>query len=76
MPEVKYNTNHHAGATPEQRVASRLRNSGGEEADHIIQKGSGPTRTFTNVHNPGSARRHGEVNRGEGSIDNKPRGVV
>ena len=50
--EVKYNTSHHAGATPEARIANRLRNSGGEEADHIVQKGSGPTRTFTNVHNP------------------------
>jgi hypothetical protein len=37
---VKYNTSHHAGATPEARIASRLRNSGGEEADHIVQKGS------------------------------------
>jgi hypothetical protein len=74
--EVKYDRNHHAGATPEARVANRLRNSGGEEADHIIQKGSGPTRTFTNVHNPGSARRHGEVHRGEGDIDGRKRDVV
>jgi hypothetical protein len=77
MPEVKYNTSHHAGGTPEARVASRLRNSGGEEADHIIHKGGdAPNHVFTNVHNPGSARRHGEPNKGEGSIDNKPRGVV
>jgi hypothetical protein len=74
--EVKYNTSHHAGATPEARIANRLRNSGGEEADHVVQKGSGPTRTFTNIHNPGSARQHGGPNKGEGDINNKPRGVV
>jgi hypothetical protein len=60
----------------EERINKRLRNSGGEEADHIVQKGSGPTRTFTNIHNPGSARQHGGPNKGEGSIDGKPRGVV
>jgi hypothetical protein len=74
--EVKYNTSHHAGATPEARIASRLRNSGGEEADHIVQKGSGPTRTFTNIHNPGTARRHGETNKGEGDINGNKRGAV
>ena len=74
--EVKYNTSHHAGATPEARIASRLRNSGGEEADHIVQKGSGPTRTFTNVHNPGSARQHGADNPGEPDIHGHKRGVV
>ena len=72
--EVKYNTSHHAGATPEARIANRLRNSGGEEADHIVQKGSGPTRTFTNVHNPGSARQHGADNPGEGDIHGHKRG--
>ena len=74
--EVKYDRNHHAGATPEARIANRLRNSGGEEADHVVQKGSGPTRTFTNIHNPGSARRHGSPNEGEGAIDGNKRGVV
>jgi hypothetical protein len=74
--EVKYNTSHHAGATPEARIASRLRNSGGEEADHIVQKGSGPTRTITNIHHPGSARQHGSGNPGEGDISGNKRGVV
>lgn len=74
--EVKYDRNHHAGGTPEARIASRLRNSGGEEADHIVQKGSGPTRTFTNVHNSGNARKHGEVHQGEGDINGQRRGVV
>jgi hypothetical protein len=50
MAEVKYDTSHHAGATPEARIAARLRNSGGEHADHVIQKGDGPTRTYTNIH--------------------------
>ena len=66
--EVKYDTNHHAGGTPEARIASRLRNSGGEEADHIVQKGSGPTRTITNIHNPGSSRQHGQGDPGEPDI--------
>jgi hypothetical protein len=74
--EVKYNTSHHAGATPEARIANRLRNSGGEEADHVVQKGDGPTRTITNIHNPGSARRHGQPNPGEGDILGNKRGVV
>ena len=76
MVETKYNTSHHAGATPEARIANRLRNSGGEEADHITKQGDGPTRVFHNIHNPGSARQHGEGNPGEGSITGKPRGVV
>jgi hypothetical protein len=74
--EVKYDTSHHAGATPEARIANRLRNSGGEEADHVVQKGSGPTRTFHNIHNPGSARQHGAGNDGEGDIHGNKRGVV
>ena len=72
--EVKYNRNHHAGGTPEARITSRLRNSGGEEADHIVQKGSGPTRAFTNIHHPGSARQHGADHPGEPGIDGRMRG--
>ncbi len=53
MTEVKYDRFHHAGATPEARIAARLRNSGGTDANHIVQKGEGPTRTFHNVHNAG-----------------------
>jgi hypothetical protein len=74
--EVRYDRNHHAGGTPEARNGARLRNSGGEEADHIFQKGSGPTRTITNIHNSGSAKRHGEVHQGEGDINGVKRGVV
>jgi hypothetical protein len=54
MAEVKYDPNCEAGSTPEQRIASRLRNSGDtKHADHVIQKGDGPTRTFTNIHHSG-----------------------
>jgi hypothetical protein len=74
--EVKYDRNHHAGSTPEARIANRLRNSGGEEADHHAVHGTGPTRTHTNIHNPGSARQHGQPHPGEGDIQGNKRGVV
>jgi hypothetical protein len=74
--EVKYDKSHHAGATPEARIANRLRNSGvTEEADHVVQKGSGPTRTFTNVHQKGNVLQRGPDNKGEGDINNQRRGV-
>jgi hypothetical protein len=63
--ETKYDRSHHAGATPEARIANRLRNSGGNDADHIVQKGEGPTRTFTNVHNSRVAKHGGDGSRGE-----------
>jgi hypothetical protein len=72
--EVKYDRSHHAGATPEARIANRLRNSGGEEADYHAVHGTGPTRTHTNIHNPGSSRQHGPDNKGEGDINGSPRG--
>jgi hypothetical protein len=76
MTEVKYDRSHHAGATPEARIANRLRNSGDtKNADHVIQKGSGPTRAYTNIDN---SRQHqyGEGHPGEGSITGGKRGVV
>jgi hypothetical protein len=39
-----------------------------------VQKGSGPTRAFTNIHHPGSARQHGADHPGEPGIDGKMRG--
>jgi hypothetical protein len=55
MAEVKYNTNHPAGATPEARITNRLRNSGdAKHADHVAVHGTGPTRTWTNVHQSGN----------------------
>jgi hypothetical protein len=74
--EVKYNTSHHAGATPETRVASRLRNSGDTaHADHSVVKGSGPTRTATNIHNSRN-QQYGEGHPGEGDIRGAKRDVV
>ena len=74
--EVKYDRNHHAGATPEARIANRLKNSGGEEADHSVVHGTGPTRAWTNIHHPGSARKHGQDDPGEPGIDGVRRGKV
>jgi hypothetical protein len=75
MSHVKYDTNHHAGATPEARIANRLRNSGvAEEADHVVQKGSGPTRAFTNVHEKGNVMQRGADHPGEGNIFGEKRG--
>jgi hypothetical protein len=43
MPTVVYK-----GKSSEQRIADRLKNSGGDlPADHRAVHGSGPTRTFT-----------------------------
>jgi hypothetical protein len=51
MGETKYNTGHHAGATPEARIANRLRNSGDTaNAERSVVHGTGPTRTHTNIH--------------------------
>ena len=48
--EVKYDRSHHSGATPEARIANRLRNSGdAAHADHHAVHGTGPTRTHTNI---------------------------
>jgi hypothetical protein len=41
----------------EARITKRLRNSGGEEASTTVQKGEGPTRTFSNIWHGGTARK-------------------
>jgi hypothetical protein len=75
--EVKYDRNHHAGGTPEARIANRLKNSGDEKnADVHAVHGTGPTRTHTNIFGSGSAKRHGEGHPGEGDITGAKRGVV
>jgi hypothetical protein len=52
--EVKYDGSHPAGATPEARIANRLRNSGdAKNAQHVTQTASGPTRVFHNVFDAG-----------------------
>ena len=62
--ETKLNPQH---GTMEQRIANRLRNSGGEEADHVVKTGTGPQRVFHNIHNPGGERQHGTSNKGSGN---------
>jgi hypothetical protein len=52
-----------SGPSMEQRIAARLRNSGGDGADVVVQKGEGPTRTITNIHN---SRNSAHGGRGEG----------
>jgi hypothetical protein len=74
MAHVKYDTTHHSGATPEARIANRLRNSGGEESDHSVVHGTGPTRTWTNIDPKGNVRQRGGDNKGEGNIHGNPRG--
>jgi hypothetical protein len=55
MPqEVKYDKSHPAGGTPEARIANRLKGSGHPSASTVVQKGSGPNRTITSIHPPGS----------------------
>jgi hypothetical protein len=74
--ETKYDTTHHAGVTPEARIANRLKNSGDTaNAQHSVVHGNGPTRTHTNIHHS-RVHTHGEVNRGEGSITGQKRDVV
>jgi hypothetical protein len=53
MAEERYDKSHHAGGTPEARIAARLRNSGGDNADHCVTQGSGVRRVHVNIHNSG-----------------------
>jgi hypothetical protein len=74
MAEIKYDTSHHAGATPEARIRNRLRNSGGEEADVTTKTGDTARRTFHNIHHTGNVHSRGADNPGEGSIIGERRG--
>ena len=74
MAEIKYDTTHHSGATPEARINNRLRNSGGEESDVTTKTGNSPQRVFHNIHHTGNVMQRGEDNKGEGSIIGTPRG--
>jgi len=53
MVDVKTSGDHPASMA--ERITNRLRNSGGDSADVTVQKGTGPTRTFTNIHNSRNA---------------------
>jgi hypothetical protein len=75
MVEIKYDRNHHAGATPEARIANRLRNDGDtKNADVVTQTGNSARRTFHNIHYS-RAQQYGSDAKGV-DINNKPRGVV
>jgi hypothetical protein len=52
--EIKYDRSHPAGATPQARIASRLKGSGHPSASSVTKQGDGPTRTITSIHNPAS----------------------
>jgi hypothetical protein len=74
--EVKYDRGHHAGGTPEARIANRLKNSGdAAHADHHAVHGTGPVRTHTNIHHS-RVQQYGGPNKGEGDVDGNPRGPV
>ena len=76
MPEVKYNQNHHSGATEAQRLAHRLRDSGdAQHADTTVHHGSSPLRHISHVHHSYN-KRYGEGDAGAPGIDGQMRGVV
>ena len=52
------------------------RTPGKFEIVETVKTGDGPQRVYHNLHNPGSARQHGEVNKGEGDISGNKRDVV
>jgi len=67
MAEERYNTSHHAGATPEERTRNRLRPSAEPQRSpnsHQVKLGEGPTRAVTTVHPNANARQHGEDRQG------------
>jgi hypothetical protein len=70
MPEVKQSR------TPQETIERRQRNSGGDSSDVTIKTGTGERRTYHNIHLSGHQAQHGSSNKGEGSIDNKPRGAA
>ncbi len=69
MVETKYKS----ASGPEEIIAKRMRNSGGEEADKTIKTGEGVRRVFHNIHLSGSAKQHGPDNKGEGDIQGNRR---
>ena len=69
---MRRNTNQQSG--PDEIIAKRMRNSGGEEADRTIKSGEGVRRVYHNIHLSGHQAQHGEDNKGEGDIYNRPRG--
>jgi hypothetical protein len=78
MAEERYNTSHHAGATPEERIRNRLRPSAEPQRGPgaQVKVGDGPNRTITTIHESANTRKHGSDNVGEGDIHGNKRGVV
>jgi hypothetical protein len=72
MVEIKTHRDH--PSSMEERIRRRYKNSGGEEADFTAKVGEGPNRLFHNSHNSANMRQHGPDNKGEGDINNRPRG--
>jgi hypothetical protein len=70
MVETKYKS----ASGPEEIIAKRQRNSGGEEADKTIKSGDGVRRVYHNIHLSGHQTQHGPDAKGEGDIYNRPRG--
>jgi hypothetical protein len=74
MVEVKTHRDH--PASMEARITKRLQNSGDtKHADVVVQKGSSPNRTFTNIHHTRN-QQEGAGNPGEGDVCGNKRGVV
>ena len=61
------------GKPEAQRIADRLKGSNDTSTANTIAKhGEGPTRTITSIHHSGSAKQHGEVRQGAGTIIGSP----
>lgn len=66
MPDIRYR-----GPSPEQRIADRKKNSGGDlKADVHTVHGTGPLRTHTNVFHAGTA--HGSNTKQPSANDQGP----
>jgi hypothetical protein len=77
MAEERYNTSHHAGATPGERIRNRLRPSAEPQRGPgaQVKVGDGPNRTITTIHESANTRKHGEDVHGV-DIHGNRRGVV
>jgi hypothetical protein len=53
------------GKGPAERIADRLKSSGGEGATHHVVHGTGPTRTHTHIHEYGHQGNHGKPAMGQ-----------
>jgi hypothetical protein len=74
MVEIKTHRDHPASMA--ERITKRLNNSGdAKNSDVVVQKGSGPTRTYSNIDHSRNEQ-YGEGHPGEGDIRANKRGVV